>query len=256
MPLRQHGLRFAPPSAGAPAANSSFFCDAGTSHCYSYHTESQAFDNATANCNRMGGSLFTPRSLAQQLLIESYFDLSPLTDYYYWLGLRRKGLGPYEYLTGESKAVLQHASNVPYAHWSWYQPVANRSANYDCVIAQQAFRYELFVGDTNSTTQLADGKYYNTAPSNTELVYGWNGYPCTGKMHYVCQTPASAFPCFPPPPPPGQPSSPPPPPSPPVDTGLGGALGEGICEWNVHTTCCLLYVAVACTLRDAALVWL
>jgi hypothetical protein len=184
----------------------------------------------------MGGSLFAPRSLGQQLMIENYFKMGALTDYYYWLGIRRQGLGPFEYVAGADRSVLQHVSNVPYAHWSWYQSVANHSTNYDCVIAQQAFRYELYQGDTNSSAQRADGRYYNTVPTNTELVYGWNGYPCTGRMHYVCQAPAAAFPCFPPPLPPSTPMPPPPPPSPPADAGLGsgtGGIGSDSCGCQV-----------------------
>ncbi len=226
-----------PPSAGAPPANNTFFCDAGTLQCYSYNTEVMSFDNATAYCANMGGSLFTPRTLAQQLMVENYLKLSPLTDYYYWLGIRRRGLGPFEYVAGTPTSMLQHASNVPYAHWSSYHSVANRSANYDCVIAQQAFRYELYLGDTNSSAQLSDSRYYNTNPSNTELVYGWNSYPCTGKMDFVCQAPASSFPCLPSPSPPRTPSSPPPPPSPPVDPGLGSGASEASCGYPGSVGC-------------------
>jgi hypothetical protein len=227
--------------AGAPPANASFFCDAGSQQCYMYVQEPLAQANASAYCARHGGNLVTYRTAAKQVLIENYFDLGPLTDYYYWIGLKRAtAADPFEFTSG-SPNVSQAAANAPYAHWSWYHPIAQRAPNYDCAIAQQAFRYELYLGDTNVTSQQgiahqADSRFYNTNPQNKELAYGWNAYPCPAKLHFVCEVPASAFPCFPPPPPPNAPGAPPPPPSPPrpqIGMGTGGSgSGNGDCEWR------------------------
>ena len=198
-----------------------------------YVTEGMAQANASAYCARHGGNLVTYRAAAKQLLVENYFKMGELTSYYYWVGVRRAATSsPYEFVAG-SRALPQGASNAPYAHWSWYHSVANRSANYDCVIAQEAFKYELYQGVHNSSAQLADSRYYNANPANQELAYGWNGYPCSGKLHFVCEAPASAFPCHPPPPPPLAPSIPPPPPRPPkpdFSMGSGGGVGDGSCE--------------------------
>ncbi len=232
------------PTAGAPPANNTFFCDAATQRCFSYFTASLSHGNASAHCAQLFGHLFAPRSLGQQLLIENYFKMAPLTDYYYWLGIKRMpgdATSPYQYVSNPPD-VPQSPTIAPYAHWSWYQPTANRSANYDCVIAQQSFRYDLFSGNVSIPSQVADGRLYGTNPANPELAYGWNGYPCTGRMHYVCDVPAAGFPCLPPPSPPGVPRSPPPPPQPPVDAGLGGGgglVGSSNCEAPACLPACL-----------------
>ena len=172
-------------------------------------------------------------SLAKQLMIENYFNMGPLTDYYYWIGARRSSAGSaFELANGG--ALPQGASNSPsYAHWSWFHSIANGTTNYDCVIAQQAFKYERFLGNSSDARQLADSRYYNTDPRNQELAYGWNAYPCGAKLHFVCEVPASVFPCFPPPKPPLAPGAPPPPPSPPqpaAGMGTGGGSGSGDCK--------------------------
>ncbi len=167
-------------------------------------------------------------SLAKQLMIENYFDLGPLTDYYYWIGVKRAGGGSaFEHADGS--ALPQGASNAPsYAHWSWFHALAaNGTVNYDCVIAQQAFRYERYIGNSSDARQLADSRFYNTDPRNKELAYGWNAYPCGARLHFVCEVPTSVFPCFPPPKPPLTPGAPPPPPSPPRPAaGSGGGSGD------------------------------
>ncbi len=164
-------------------------------------------------------------------MIENYFDMGPLTDYYYWIGAKRAGPGS-EFQLANGDALRQGASNAPsYAHWSWFHVIANGTANYDCVIAQQAFRYEQFNGNGSDLRQLADSRFYNTDARNTERAFGWNAYPCAAKLHFVCEVPASAFPCFPPPPPPLAPGAPPPPPSPPRPAaGSGAGAGSNDCE--------------------------
>jgi hypothetical protein len=41
---------------------------------------------------------------------------------------------------------LQAASNLPYAHWTWYQPTARAYPAYDCVVAVKAYSYEQYTG--------------------------------------------------------------------------------------------------------------
>ncbi len=167
-------------------------------------------------------------------LSQNYFDTG-LTDYYYWIGVKRAAATEPFQFAADPPELPQHPSSTPYAHWSWYHQIANRTANYDCVIAQAAFKYEQFVG--SGPSQQADPRYYNTDPANKQLAYGWNAYPCAARLHFVCEAPASAFPCFPPPRPPRAPGAPPPPPSPPrpqAGSG-GGGTGFGDCESTAAT---------------------
>ena len=162
-------------------------------------------------------------SLARRL--QNFFGMSLLTDYYYWIGIRRGSAGsPFEFVAGVP-GVPQAASSDPYAHWSWWQAVASRSPAYDCVIAQQAFRYERYSG-SNSSAQQADPRYYNSNPLNKELTYGWNAYPCNARLHFVCEVEAATFPCRPSPPPPAAPPGLPPPPKAPLGSGDTSGLVE------------------------------
>jgi hypothetical protein len=162
--------------------------------------------------------------------LQNYFGVNALTEYYYWIGVKRAGTGAaYEY-SSTPPELPQAVSNAPYAHWSWYHTIANRSSGYDCVIAQQAFKFELFIGDTNNSAHVTDSRYYNTNPANKELAYGWNGYPCVAKLHAVCEVHASRFPCMSPMPPPQAPPGPPPPPRPPAGSGMSGGGWVDSCE--------------------------
>jgi hypothetical protein len=68
----------APPPVGAPPANTSFFCDAGSEQCYLYVDRPASQPNATAYCVSQGGNLVTHRTAAKQMLLE--VGTQPLHD--------------------------------------------------------------------------------------------------------------------------------------------------------------------------------
>ena len=60
----------APSIAGAPNANASFFCDAGSGQCFAYVTAPMSQPNASAFCAKQGGSLVAYTSASKQLMVE------------------------------------------------------------------------------------------------------------------------------------------------------------------------------------------
>jgi hypothetical protein len=56
--------------AGAPPANGTFFCDAGSQQCYMYQTALMTQANASSYCSAVGGHLVAYRSAPQQLMVE------------------------------------------------------------------------------------------------------------------------------------------------------------------------------------------
>jgi prepilin-type processing-associated H-X9-DG protein len=59
---------------------------------------------------------------------------------YYWTGIRRlNSSANFTFVDGSE--LPQAASNSPYAHWNWYQPLAANRSGYDCVMAYNAYRW-------------------------------------------------------------------------------------------------------------------
>jgi hypothetical protein len=83
-----------------------------------------------------------------QFDVETAFNATgALTPYAYWIGLRRPDNVSAYAFEADGSAPLQVPSSSPYAHWSWVQAVAAAQAGFDCVIAQGAFAYDLYLGD-------------------------------------------------------------------------------------------------------------
>ena len=57
-------------SAGAPAANRTFFCEYNGQWCYAHNFRRAGFQAAADDCAMQGGSLVQYSSAAQQLLVE------------------------------------------------------------------------------------------------------------------------------------------------------------------------------------------
>jgi hypothetical protein len=158
---------------GAPAANTTLFCDPATDTCYVYNTAQATFNSARAACQALGGDLARWDSPDKQLAAEvggcgaqqpwraqlgrisaqltpgrlrcppapqTYFlTMGTLTPLYYWIGIRRANTSsPFAYLDGS--ALPQLPSNSPYAHWNWYQPLAANHSLYNCAMAYNAYR--------------------------------------------------------------------------------------------------------------------
>jgi hypothetical protein len=62
--------------AGAPPANSTFFCDAEGVTCYSRSTAMLNYTSAATFCALRAGKLLHPTTGAKQLAVESYFRVS------------------------------------------------------------------------------------------------------------------------------------------------------------------------------------
>jgi hypothetical protein len=170
-----------------------------------------------------GGDLVKYDSPAKQLAVESYFaGAGTLPSQYYWIGLFRNGPGrPYGWT--DEGTVPQTISEDPYSHWAWNFNAAARTQGYDCVLAYASYSYDLFLG---TDSRIAEQSLYMTAAGNTDRKYGWGPYMCSTPAEYICEVPASSYPCLPPPnppPPPPQPPSPPAPPLPPSCEPAGPA---------------------------------
>jgi hypothetical protein len=148
----------------APADNATFTCLSDA--CYAYRLTGATFPMARKACLALGGDLVRPDSSAKQLLLERYFAATGvLATSYYWLGISRTSYSsPYRFtLDGASmpqvlgqhqnqrascqpvsascascgrtadarrRRAPQDASDAPYAHWTWFQPVAYTYTNY------------------------------------------------------------------------------------------------------------------------------
>lgn len=206
----------APPNC-APVYNSTFFCDATASFCYSYVTTPANFSAAAASCTSLGGYLVKYDSGHLQFDVESYLNTTgALTPYYYWIGIARQNVnGSYVYVS-DGSSLPQNTSNTPYAHWSWRQPVSAAQRGFDCVIAQGQFAYDIYLGG-EAAKQQTDAAYYTIDhPLYPSRKHGWNAQSCNASYPYVCQIPGASFTCYPPPSPSPPPPSPPPPPMPPA----------------------------------------
>ncbi len=214
----------APPNC-APPYNSTFFCDATASNCYSYMTNPANFSTARASCMALNGHLVKYDNAGLQYDVEQYLNRTgALSPYYYWIGISRANENEtYQFIDGSG--VPQIATNVPYAHWSWKQSVAASQKNYHCVIAQGQFAYDTYLGGDGAKQQSSITYYTVNDPIFVANKYGWNAQACNATYPYVCQIPIAGFTCYPPPSPNPPPPAPPPPPMPPAP--LTGVLATG-----------------------------
>ena len=231
--------------------NSTFFCDATASFCYSYVTTPANFSAAAASCTSLGGYLVKYDSGHLQFDVESYLNTTgALTPYYYWIGIARQNInGSYVYVS-DGSSLPQSTSNTPYAHWSWRQPVSAAQRGFDCVIAQGQFAYDIYLGG-EAAKQQTDAAYYTIDhPMYPSRKHGWNAQSCNASYPYVCQIPGASFTCYPPPSPTPPPPSPPPPPMPPAPkTGvlrrdLLCHFAGGVALCGASVVLCLLWPAL------------
>jgi hypothetical protein len=102
-----------------------------------------------------------------------YFNQSrALTPYYYWIGVHRPFSNQSFVYTADNSSLPQGASNSPYAHWSWVQPVAARQALYDCVMAQGNYAYDIYLGDGSAKAQATTAYYAISDPVFVSKKYG------------------------------------------------------------------------------------
>jgi hypothetical protein len=138
----------------------------------------------------------------------SYFTSEGvLNSSYYWVGASRvNSSAPFRHVSGER--LSQTPSRFPYTHWGWYQPVATNSSYHDCVLAYSKYAYADYTSDT-TTLSLQNPANYQTGELFQQKPYGWAAFLCNGqRFEYICELPASAFPCQPPDAPPDAPSRP------------------------------------------------
>ncbi len=136
------------PPAGAPPPNATFFCEPSSNTCFFYNAALANFTSARAFCQGIapGGDLARWNQPDKQLAAELFFErLGTLTPMYYWIGMmRRNSSSNFTFVDGSE--VPQAASNSPYAHWNWYQPLASSRSGYDCVMSYNAYRCGLRAG--------------------------------------------------------------------------------------------------------------
>ena len=74
--------------------------------------------------------------------------------------------------TADGSALPQLASNDPYAHWSWVQPVAAAQLGFDCVIAQGNYAYDMYLGDGSAKAQANVNRYTISDPVFVSKKFG------------------------------------------------------------------------------------
>jgi hypothetical protein len=63
------------------------------------------------------------------------------------------------------------------------------------------YRYTRFIGNASDWREYSNPRYFETNSGDSRRVYAWNLYPGTGcpaTIPYICEYPASVFPCYPP----------------------------------------------------------
>ncbi len=73
--------------------------------------------------------------------------------------------------TDSDRLSLQEPSDSPYAHWSWYQPLAASNQENDCVRAMGDSAYVIFAGSDPSRPEQAANMANYLLTGNR--VYGW-----------------------------------------------------------------------------------
>jgi hypothetical protein len=198
---RRCRLRAEHPSAPPPPAraagpplyrNDTFFCDEAA--CFSYHTSAAIWPLARQACKRGGGDLVRMDAFDKQVALEAHFgETGVLNSSFYWLGFGRANYSsPYRFVTGDRVPALP--SRFPYAHWTWFQPVAANYTYYDCGLAYGQYRYADYAGPGYSTPELQSAANYETAEEFAQRPYGWTAYLCNAQAYdYMCEYPFTAF---------------------------------------------------------------
>jgi hypothetical protein len=240
-----HQALRSPPPAGAPEANSTFFCNYEVTKCYSHSFKRSGHQAAAEDCWALNGELVAYEDATEQELVERYFGVWDSLSRSYWLGARRSGAGA-DFALLDGSALPQRPSTSPYAHWDFNQLIYAARLGYDCVAAWQDTAYVNYTGASTAALQLKDPAYYKGAASAASVGAGaggvlarggWAGYACNATLRYVCMILASNFPLPEPPLPPGDPPLPPSPPSPPMPENCAPQPGPTFfCDFD-NTTC-------------------
>jgi hypothetical protein len=243
--------------AGAPAANSTFFCNYEFTKCYSHSFMRSGQQAAAEGCLAVNGELVAYQDAAEQELVERYFGAWDALSRSYWLGMRRPGPGA-SFTLLDGTPLPQRPSASPYAHWDYNQPVYAGRPGYDCVAAWQDTAYSAYTGSSTAALQLRDPAYYGGAmgaaaaggaAGSAFARGGWAAYECNATLPHVCMILAEAFPLPEPPLPPAQPPEPPSPPSPPLPPSCAPSPSDTFfCD---SSGACYTYQAALATMPKA-----
>ena len=170
----------------------------------------------------MTGQLVSYTSPAKQLMVEQYFaSKRTLPSTAYWFGVVADPSSS-GFLFMDNTTVAPNTSTVPFAHWGWNYNTKLAQGGYRCVVARGSQKYDFFIGESS---QISLRQYYSTT---TDDKYGWDLELCSGTVYaYICEVPATWYPCYPPPspsPPPPSPPDAPLPPAPPASEWCWNAL--------------------------------
>jgi hypothetical protein len=178
--------------AGAPAANSTFFCDANVTTCFSLQPV-QTLALHAASCGALG-HLWVPGSFAEQVAIETRFNLNGTT---YYLGLNRSGLNPWEMVgNGTVLPSPQTLSTYtsPFRFW-WHTAETAWAADsaLGCVAAIHTQRWCKFFGNEALAADRTNASMFGTGCCT--LAHGWSPVNCTASRRAVCVVDAANLRC-------------------------------------------------------------
>jgi hypothetical protein len=177
--------------AGAPSANSTFFCDTNATRCFSL-LPAQTMQQHVASCYPLG-YIWVPGSFAEQLAIEQRFGLNSSTHF---IGINRTGLGAWELLgNGTVLPSPQTLSINPHRFW-WHTAEAAWAANssLSCAAAVHTQRWCKFYGNTAVAADRANASLFATACDDT--ANGWSPAGCGASFKAVCVVHMVNMPCW------------------------------------------------------------
>ncbi len=175
------------------------------------------------------------------------------------------------FMLADNSSVPQNYSVTPYAHWAWNYNTKRSAGGYSCVVARGSQAYDYFIGESSQLglkayySSTSDNKFGwdlevrgPVQPPSTckqDCPDGWlakqaalesplqhRARPpvppvpqvCDGAVYaYICEVPASWYPCMPPPSPSPPPPSPPDAPAPPAPPGC-----RECCCWSAQQPQC------------------
>lgn len=149
--------------------------------------------------------------------------------------MERDGLGS-EWLLSNGLPASPVPASLPYRHWGWSFAADSAAASNNCGLAVNALAYSYYLGDGRPGSTSSAGMY---SSRGEDRVYGWTAAACSALQPFICEVPATAYPCMPPPSPPMPPPRPPSPPTPPLSSKcelacpLARRLTDGL---HVHCT--------------------
>ncbi len=190
-----HLAAAAPVHAGAPVANSTFFCDNNATRCYSLYP-AQPLAQHAASCGPLG-YIWVPGSFDEQAAVELRFALNGTTHY---IGINRTGLNPWE-MVGNGTVLPSPQTlsgtdgSVPYRFW-WHTAEAQWAANssLSCAAAVHTQRWCKFYGDEALAADRTNASLF--AQGCCDVAHGWSPVDCTTARRAVCVVHMVNMPCW------------------------------------------------------------